>query len=183
MSRLAWQAVRRRHGDIIDQARGLAASEIGLRRPVWTGDRQVVSLQAIALLPGAGENVSNQPLGDGDTAWEVRGLWGRSLGRGQFVDLQIAHRWRGGRDLDEIRFDVSWGWAPAGRWQVIAQSYSVWSAEPARPGRPEFEQHKLQLSVGRAVGAAEYHAGIAITPAGRNALDERAVFLSVWRRF
>ena len=183
VARLAWQSVRRLNGPVHDAATGLSASEIGLRRALWRDDRQIVSAQLLALVPGVGENVTNQPLGDGDDAWEARLLWGRSLSQNQFIDVQMAHRWRGGVDLDEAHFDVSWGWRPVPRWLVLAQGFSVWSADPARPGAPEFEQHKVQFSIGRAIKAAEYHVGIVLTPAGRNTIDERGVFLSVWRRF
>lgn len=183
ITRLAWQSVRRRQGAILDTADGLAASELGVRYGAWQDTAQVVSLQLTALVPGAGENVSNRPLGEGGTAWEARGLWGRAFGRRHFTDVQLAHRWRSAPDLDEVRLDLTWGWRPAERWQVFAQAFSVWSAEDARPGRPRFRQHKLQLSLGRTIAGAEYHAGIYVTPSGRNTLDERAVFLSVWRRF
>lgn len=183
VARLAWQSVRRLNGPVHDSATGLSASEIGVRRSLWRDDRQIVSAQLLALIPGVGENVTNQPLGDGDGAWEARLLWGRTLAQDQFIDVQMAHRWRGGVYLDEARLDVSWGWRPVPQWLVLAQGFSVWSADPARPGAPDFEQHKVQVSVGRAFGPAEYHAGIVLTPAGRNTIDERGVFLSVWRRF
>jgi len=183
VARLAWQSVDRRRGASLDTASGLAASELGLRAGLWRSRRQVATLQVMALVPGVGENVSNRPLGEGGRAWEVRGLWGRSYGVSQFADIQLAHRWREAPDLDEVRLDVTWGWRPAPRWQVLAQGFSVWSVEAERPGRPDFNQHKLQLSIGREIAGTEYHAGVFATPAGRNTLDERAVFLSVWRRF
>lgn len=166
-----------------DEASGLSASELGLRRSLWQNEAAVASVQLTALIPGQGENVSNLPLGDGDGAWEIRALWGQRLLQRQFADIQLAHRWRGGRDLDEMRLDLTWGWQPADRWRVLVQSFSVWSVESALPGAPEFDQHKLQLSVGREFNGAEYHAGVLLTPAGRNSIEERGVFLSVWRRF
>lgn len=183
VARIAWQQVEQRRGASFDAASGLAASELGLRAGLWTRKADVVSLQVTALVPGAGENVSNRPLGSGSGAWELRGLWGRSLGPGRFVDVQLAHRWRAAPDLDEVRLDLTWGWQPAARWRVLAQAFSVWSVGDERPGRPDFDQHKLQVSVGRAIAGLEYHAGVFVTPAGRNTLDERAVFVSVWRRF
>lgn len=183
VARLAWQSVERRQGAVHDAAQGLSASELGLRAGVWQDAGRIATLQVTALLPGAGENVSNQPLGAGGEAWEIRALWGQSFGRGRFADIQLAHRWRAEPDLDEVRLDISAGWRPAPRWQIIVQSLSVWSAEAAGPTRPAFSQHKLQLSLGREIAGMEYHAGVYFTPAGRNTLDERAVFLSVWRRF
>ena len=73
----------------------------GCAHQVWSSGEDILSGQVSVLLPGSGENVSNQPLGSGETAWEVRGLWGHHFGAGQFADLQLAHRWRGGEDLNE----------------------------------------------------------------------------------
>jgi hypothetical protein len=183
VSRVAWQTVERRSGPDLDSARGFAATELGLRRSIYADETQVVSLQAMAILPGEGENISNQPLGDGGNAWEVRALWGRNLNSRLFADAQLAYRQRDGVYSDEARLDLTLGWQPAPRWHVLAQEFSVWSLDAARPGAREFEQHKLQISVGREFGALEYHLGATLTPAGRNTIDERAVFVSVWRRF
>ncbi len=147
------------------------------------GDQQVLSVQAMAILPGEGENISDQPLGDGGNAWEGRLLWGSNLARDVFADAQLAYRSREDEYSDEARLDLTLGWQPRDRWHVIAQSFSVWSLDAPRPGVREFEQHKLQLSIGRDIGGLEYHLGAALTPAGRNSIAERSVFLSVWRRF
>ncbi|MFY0637790.1 hypothetical protein [Maricaulis maris] len=183
VARLAWQDVRRLRGPSLDSAQGLSASEIGWRREVWRGSRAIASLQLTALIPGQGENVSNQAFGTGEMAAEVRALAGRSLGDHVFLEAQSAWRWRDGAYLDEARLDLTAGWGFAERWQVLAQSFSVWSAETARPGAPDFEQHKLQVSISRDIGRQTVQVGASITPAGRNAIDQEAVFLSVWRRF
>ena len=183
VARAAWQTVERRSGLDRDSAQGFAATEIGLRGALYADDRQIVSLQAMAILPGEGENISNQPLGEGGNAWEIRALWGANPGDALFADAQLAYRQREGVFSDEARLDLTLGWQPARRWHVLAQEFSVWSLEAARPGIHEFEQHKLQLSVGREFGAVEYHLGASVTPAGRNTIEERAVFVSVWRRF
>ena len=181
--RLAWQTVERRDGAVLDRATGLAASELGLRYPVWRNAHDVAALQFTALVPGAGENVSNQHFGEGDMAYDLRLLWGRNLGPDQFAEIQASHRWRDGLDLDEFHLDIAWGWQVTPRWEVLAQGFTVWNAEPAREARPDFRQHKLQLSAGRRFGSATLHGGIAFTPAGRNAIDERVLFVSLWQRF
>ncbi len=183
VARLAWQDVRRLQGRSFDAAQGLSASEVGWRREFWRGSRSIASLQLTALIPGQGENVSNQAFGTGEMAAEIRALAGRNLGGRRFVEAQTAWRWRDGRYLDEIRLDLTAGWEVAEHWQVIAQSYSVWSAEPPRLGAPAFEQHKFQLSISREFGRQTIQLGTAFTPAGRNAINQEAVFLSVWRRF
>ena len=182
IGRAAWQQVARRDGDVLDAAEGLAASELGVRAALWRGDHVIVSGQLTAFLPGQGENVSNRPLGSGERAWEGRLLAGRSLGERGFLEAQAGWRLREGADLDEARIDLTAGWR-AGRWALMAQSFSVWSVEAGRIGSPDFHQHKLQLSIGRRVGETEFHLGGYVTPAGRNAIEQRAVFLQVWRRF
>jgi hypothetical protein len=173
VGRLAWQSLARRDGAIFDSAEGLAASEAGLRWAAWRGERAVFSIRAAALIPGDGENVSNQPLGDGGEAWDARLLVGLSLGTTGFLEAQAGWRRRGGPFLDEARLDLSAGWRP-GRWSLIAQAFSVWSAEAARPGFPEFAQHKLQLSLGREWReGVEIHLGGYLTPT-RPQHDRRA---------
>ncbi|RKQ95375.1 hypothetical protein [Maricaulis maris] len=181
--RIAWQDVRRSRGQSYDEARGLAASEIGWRRQVWRRDATVASLQATALIPGQGENVANQAFGSGEMAAELRALLGQGLGRHGFVEAQTAWRWRDGEYLDEARLDLTAGWRVTDRWQVLAQSFSVWSVETDRPGTRAFDQHKLQLSVSRELGAQTIQIGASFTPTGRNAINQQALFLSVWRRF
>jgi hypothetical protein len=183
VGRVAWQDVRRRNGVDYDSAEGFSASEIGVRALLGQRARNVFAVQALALIPGQGENVSNQPLGHGGEAWEARGLWGRSVSETVFTDVQFAWRWRADEFLDEARFDATLGWRPADQWLLLAQTFSVWSAETPRPGNPGFDQHKVQASIGRQVGSIEYHFGLYATPAGRNTVEERAVFISMWQRF
>jgi len=183
VARLAWQDVRRRRGTTFDAAQGLSASELGWRREVWRSDPAIASLQVTALIPGQGENVSNQAFGSGEMAGELRGLLGRSMGGWGFVEAQTAWRWRDGSYLDEARLDLTIGWRPRDRWEVIAQSFSVWSTERGRPGADSFDQHKLQVSISREIGSQTLQLGASITPSARNAINQQAVFLSVWRRF
>ncbi|WP_291842242.1 hypothetical protein [Maricaulis sp.] len=183
VARIAWQDVRRQRGPSRDAAQGLSASEVAWRRQVWRSGPMIASLQATALIPGRGENVSNQAFGSGEMAAEIRSLLGRSVGERGFAEAQAAWRWRDGDYLDEARFDLTAGWRLTDRWQVLAQSFSVWSVESDRPGARSFDQHKVQLSVSREMGRQTWQLGASLTPSGRNAIDQRAVFLSVWRRF
>ena len=59
----------------------------------------------------------------------------------------------------------------------------MWSVEDDAPGVRSFDQHKLQLSLSRTLGRQTLQLGASITPSGRNAIEQEAVFLSVWRRF
>jgi len=183
LGRVAWQSVEQQFGLGQDRAEGLAASELGVRYRLHRFDHAVLSVQASAFIAGDGENITNQPLGEGSHAAELRLLAGYGFDEGGFADVQLAYRQREGLYLDEARLDLTAGWELSDRWQVMAASHSVWSVEAALPGSPDFSQHKLDLSLLREIGGFEIQLGVTATPAGRNALDERAVFLSGWRRF
>lgn len=186
VTRLAWQTVRLRSGPNSDSAEGLGASEIGLRRQLHTAGPYVVSSQLSVLIPGEGENLSNQPLGEGGWASDLRLLAGRSLDEGVFdgfVDAQLGWRWRDGTRLDEARLDLTWGQALASRIDLLLQSHSVWSVEGGRGVQSSFAQHKLSASLLVEWQGRRLQAGLSTTPFGRNSHRERAVFLSVWRRF
>lgn len=183
IARLAFQQVEQRFGENFDQAEGLAASQVGIRRQIFAQGAQVLSLQGSFFIPGDGENITNQPLGEGERAYELRFLAGQSFGEGGFGDVQIGYRAREGRYLDEIHFDTAFGIPLGSSWRFGLSSFSVWSAEAERPGAPEFIQHKIQISLLRRSGALDFEIGLMATPAGQSALDERALFLSSWRRF
>lgn len=183
IGRVAWQHVDQRFGLNRDSAQGFAASELGLRRALVERDHQVLSGQVSLFLPGDGENVSNQPLGTGEISSELRLLAGQALGEAGFADVQLAYRQRNGEFLDEVRLDGTLGWSVHPDWQVIASVQSVFSAGEAQPGIPEFFQIKAQASVVWTWGDIDIELGGYVTPAGESALDERALFLSTWRRF
>lgn len=183
LARLAWQDVEQSFGQNYDQAEGVAASQLGLRRLLLARDRNVISVQGSVFLPGSGENIANQPLGEGERGYELRVLGGRSFGGQSFGDVQLAYRARDGRFLDEIHLDTGFGFGLTEIWRVGVSSFSVWSIESARPGVPAFEQHKLQFSLLRRGENFDVEIGLMATPAGESALDERALFLSTWRRF
>ncbi len=183
VTRLAWQSVEQSFGGAYDQASGLAASELAVRRALWRRNNEILSAQLGLFLPGEGENIANQPLGDGDLSGEVRLLAGRGFSSGGFSELQLAYRQRGGRYLDEWRLDAGIGAPVRENLMAMVSAYSVWSAEAARPGVPEFQQTKIQMSAVIGWGDLDVEIGGFFTPTGESALDERALFLSVWRRF
>lgn len=164
---------------------GFASSQIGLRWLAHQGERSVVSFQTAVVAPGAGENVINAPFGDGGLAGEARALAGRGWGdaaRGGFVEAQTGWRWRTDGDADEARLDLTLGLRPSARWELIGQSFSIWSVDAA----PDevFESHKAQLSAVRRLNDrfAVQFGGYA-SYAGRDVIDERAGFVALWMMF
>lgn len=170
----------------VDHVRAFAATELGVRRLLarWRGN--VVSAQLLGVFPGGGENVFNQHLGVGESGAEARLLAGRGWGdeaRGGFAEAQLGYRWRAGEDADEARLDVTAGWRMNGNWMIMGQSFSTWGVDGAAP-QPDYESHRAQLSVVRRLNASwSLQAGGLGTYSGRDVVRERAVFLTLWRRF
>jgi len=66
---------------------------------------------------------------------------------------------------------------------AMAQSFNLISG-PARPPYQPFRIHKIQFSaVWKVSPSFSLQSGAFFSPAGRNALDERGLVLSVWANF
>ena len=183
VGRLAWQDVARLDAGNVDTVQGFAASEAGARLMIWRNDHSVISGQITALAPGDGENITDHDLGEGAVGAEIRALVGRSLGSTTFIDLQAAYRWRDQSFQDEARFDLTFGWRPRPNILVLAQEFSTWSVTDPMIGRRAFSHHKIQASIGFTTSRGDIHIGGYMTPAGRNAIAERAIFFGLWQQF
>jgi hypothetical protein len=166
---------------------GFASSQIAARWLLASPPSGAVSAQAALVAPGVAENVTDALLGEGGLAAEARLLAGRGWGdetRGGFLEGQLGYRWRSDDYPGEARFDASVGVRPSRDWMVIGQSFSIWGeGELAATGR-DFRSHKAQLSVVRRINDRwSVQAGGFGTYAGRNVVEERAVFASIWMRF
>lgn len=170
----------------VDEADGFSALDIGARLLVARSGGWVASLQGSAVFPGATENGVNADLGSGERGAEARLLAGYGWGdaaRGGFAEAQSAYRARSGVDPDEARLDLTLGWRASADWSAIAQSFSIWSVPEGAPG-DDYETHRLQLSVVRRLDERwSVQAGAFGAVAGRRAVDERAAFIAVWRRY
>ena len=178
---------QRAPGGGLDHETGFASSQVGARWLLGRPAGGALSVQGALVAPGQAENLIDAPLGEGGLAAETRLLAGRGWGgedRGIFIEGQIGYRWRGGGDPDEARFDATFGVRPSPDWMVIGQSFSIWSERPEDVARREFRSHKAQLSVVRRVNERfSLQFGGFGTYAGRNVVEERAAFASVWMRF
>ncbi len=169
-----------------DEARGLAATEIGARYRLFERGAGVMSIQAAALLPGQGENVSDLGFGDGDGGFDLRLLAGRGFewkGRHGFLDAQAAYRgWSGGTP-DEARLDLTAGLDATERLQVIGQAFGLASLGETLPDR-EYYSLKGQLSAVYWFSERRgFQVGALGTLAGQSIVQERAVFAGYWLRF
>ncbi|MCW5725362.1 MAG: hypothetical protein KIS81_10465 [Maricaulaceae bacterium] len=181
--RAAWQQVHIGGAGGSQSSTGLAASEIGLRRRFWQGTRWVFSGQLKAVIPGSGENVAVHPLGEGGYGAEARLLAARSVGTRSFVDAQAGYRWRSTGYPSEARLDLTAGWRPRERILLLAQSFSVFGEPDVRLQGRSYRRHTFQGSAVWERGAYALQIGGFFTFAGRDAIEERAALVAVWRRF
>lgn len=182
-----------------ETATGFGGSELGARLFLGRSGPFVASVQASALIPGVGENAPDAPLGEGGFGGEARLLLGADWGwrkRGGFAELQVAYRDRAESLSSEARVDATLGLRVSQDWLWLAQSFSFWSTQAAPPsqdvqpvigaddGSQFFHSHRVQLSGVRRLNPSwSVQAGGFATVSGRNVIDERAGFVSLWRRY
>jgi protein XagA len=166
--------------------RGPGYADLGARVRLWSEGAHVVSLQAIARLPGARDAADPAQWGWTDPETDIRALWGHGFeifSRPAFVNAEAAYRIRAGAPADEIRIDLTFGLRPAPRWLVLVQSFSTISVgEAGRPFEPT-RSHKMSLALAYSIGAWTFQVGAIATIAGQNALQERGFITGVWYRF
>lgn len=84
--------------------------EIGARYQLTEGPN-VWAVAFTAKLPYLYDEDDDIPLGNGQEDYEVRGLYGRGLGKGFYVGAELAYRFRAEEPSDEIRFLGEFGWS------------------------------------------------------------------------
>ena len=108
-----------------------------VRHRVWTGERgEVASVQAGFSAPVEGwlGDLAPESLPDSVPEVYVRGLYGRGWQTGwgnSFVSAEGGFHWRGERDADELRLDVTAGHEA---WKGVLGLFSVFAALPVGGG-------------------------------------------------
>ncbi len=127
---------------------------------------------------------SNATAGGEDAG--VRLLYGsgfRLAGHNGFVNLEAGERWLSWPRPSQSVVDLTAGLWLNRRWMVMAQSFNLVSGPATAPYVP-FRTHKLEVSAAwRMSRRFTLQAGAFFSPAGRNALDERGLCLSLWTDF
>lgn len=177
----------REPGGEVETATGFASSQLGARFLLAEAFGGVMSVQGAVVAPGVVENVINARLGEGGAASDLKLLAGRGWGgeaRGVYVDAQAGYRWRYDDYPGEARFDATVGVRASPRWMMVAQSFSMWREAEPQLLFPESRSHKAQVSlVHRLNDTWSFQVGGYGSYAGRNVVEERAVFTSLWMRF
>jgi hypothetical protein len=187
VARPAVQNVRLRFADAVDQAKGLGATELSMRRALPGWKQWVFSAQSGAFIPGSVENGFDKPLGQSGLDWEVRALAGRSLKMADhpgFVDLQLAFRERSRGSGNEVRLDTTLGSQLTRRMQVHLQSNIVVGMPSSRPDIRTVDSFKAQAS---AVWFFKRKSGVQLsvsrTLIGRNVVRDSGLTVGFWQKF
>ncbi len=187
VARPAFQTVRLRTGDIVDEADGLGATELSIRRALGNVGEWVVSAQTGAFIPGRVENGFNKPLGQRGLDWEIRALAGRSFrvaGRPGFVDFQLGFRERAQGSGNEIRLDSTYGMMATPKLQFLLQSFIVVGIPSSRRAIKTNDSLKTQIGgVWHFNNDTGAQLSLARTLIGRNVVRDTGVTLSWWKRF
>lgn len=163
---------------------GVGGLEAGIRYRFIERSRFVLSAQALAGIPGTGENRNNHRFGEGGGAVDLRLQAGRSFGRSAFANISVGSRFLPGDRPDELRLDLTAGTHIARGVRVMAQSYSVWSTGEGVSGLHGYSGHRAQLSLLWPIDSARRAQIAALTTFHRDNMSrETALIASVWRTF
>ena len=149
-------------------------------------DYDVLSLETSWRTAGAFNFAYSANADVGGEDYGVRLLYGSGFKVGRrdgFLNMEVGQRWLSRPRPDQTAMDLTAGLWLTPRWLVMLQSFNLVSG-PAMPPYVEFRTHKLEVSAAyRLTRHLTLQAGAILSPAGRNALDERGLCLSLWTDF
>ncbi|MBK5951724.1 hypothetical protein CH339_11990 [Rhodobium orientis] len=173
-------------GDISSSSR-LGYTDLGARYRIFQKDGTVLSLQGLARIPGSRRDDILANVGNTDTEYDVRGLFGHSFKifeKDAFVDAQAGYRYRTNDPANELRLDGTLGVRPHPDLLLLAQTFNTISVSDPQGVFSKTREHKLQLSAVFDINeSVSFQVGGLGTVHGKNALRERGVFSGVWIRF
>lgn len=162
----------------------LGGNEAGVRVGLFQRRSWASAIQVGTTFESPGENVSNAGLGQGGGDLEIRAMAGRSLPRQGFAEAQLAWRERSLEERSEVRLDLTAAYPVNGYLDVMAQTFSVWSADTDPARYRSFSGHRAQVSLLADGGPGRlYQLGVLATVARDGMADERALILGVSQRF
>ncbi|PHR62517.1 MAG: hypothetical protein COA47_03855 [Robiginitomaculum sp.] len=187
MARLVLQQVSVARGAMVDEAQGLGATELSLKRNLGQFKDWVFAAQGRISIPGDAENRLDLRLGEGNLEWEVRGLVGHSFALGNtrgFVDLQLARQFRIQPNADEWHLDMTIGYRPTATIMTMAQVFVLRGDEVQTLAARTLASTKVQGSL---VWFFKPHHGIQLYAAkmidGRNTIADRTIGIGYWFDF
>ena len=97
--------------------------------------------------------------------------------------MEIGHRWLSHPRPDQTPLDLTAGVWLSPDWMAMLQSFNLVSG-PAIAPYARFRSHKIQASaVWKFSPRFSLQSGVFFSPAGRNALDEQGLTVSLWASF
>jgi hypothetical protein len=151
------------------------------------GDWGVLSVEASLRWAGAFNFAVSANRDAGGQGGQLRLLYGngfRLWDRDGFVSAELGEDFFAGDRPNETPFDLTAGLWLGQNHLLLAQSFNLFAQKGRIAAYPAFDSHKLELSwVYRWSPRMLFQLGAFVSPAGSNALVERGLGLSVWRRF
>lgn len=149
-------------------------------------DDDVLSLEATARMAGAFNFAVSSNAAAAGQDGGIRLLYGagfQAFARDGFVNAELGHRWVSHPRPNQTPIDLTVGLWLSPDWMAMAQSFNLISG-PARLPYQQFRIHKMQFSaVWKFSPNFSVQSGLFFSPAGRNALDERGLVVSLWAAF
>ena len=168
-----------------EDSTNLGYTDVGARYRVLNQDNLIFSLQGKVRIPGKTQRSSFAQIGQTNAEFDLRGQVATMFGRGSFASAEAGYRIRAGDPPDEFHIDGTLGLRATEKLLLTANSFNVISNGA---GRGVFSSphryHNVYLGAAYDVApSVTVQLGVTGTVAGRNALRERGVFLSLWKRF
>jgi hypothetical protein len=141
------------------ETQGMGDVDLGLRYRLYSGDEGIFSFQGITKTPEFYDKDDALPLGNGQTDYELRLLYGRSLWPfiPGYMNLEAGYRWRVEDPSDEFRYLVEVGsdlgkdfYCRAKLDAIVSMDNADGSMDPfGNPAAtPEYDLAKLYLTAG-----------------------------------
>lgn len=166
---------------------GLGYTDIGARYRLTGSPTSVLSVQAVARIPGKRREDNLAQVGNTDAEYDLRAQYGTSFGgadRGGFLIVEGGYRIRTDDPPNEFRADVTLGYRPTSRLLLLG---SVFSTISDGSGRGIFGKHRYHNLYASGVYDVSPRVALQLgamgTIDGRNALRERGLFAGLWFRF
>lgn len=157
------------------------------RTRLWSGQSDVVSVQAGLEVPGDREGLNAPKLGAEPASISARGLFGRGYssdwGPG-FLDAQAGILFRDEDAPTQAELDLTAGHFFFEDIMLLGQFFNTYSLAHLESDPLDFDESKIVLSVGwKAVENSTILLGVSADVATRGIEPSRSVFISHWKSF
>lgn len=161
--------------------KNLTSSHVGAQWQIRREGPWAVALAGQIALGGPSQGQDVFSPGEAAGSYGIKALIGRSLGPKSYGEVQLGYVDAGDQTL---RLDLTYGRILDADWRMQVQSFSAVSLARERPGQPNFDAHRFQISVLRDLTKNRvFELGLVYAPATTFTAEERGLRLGVWRSF